>query len=156
MLQYMALQKLPNKKRSTGFMGGRTGKTQGQASGKGGRAMLAPTMKFCNSDIFFTQAMPFACRGLHCRPANGAGVYFRGCGCGEGGSVRCRLRGETQEPAFGTPGRSQAPPLRWNCERAIKISRILLRCMVGVGLCSTRGALRQHKALAGEQCSPLR
>ena len=97
----------------------------------------------------FVWGLPFACRGLHGRPANGAGVYFRGCGCGEGGSVRCRLRGETQEPAFGTPGRSQAPPLRWNCERAIKISRILLRCMVGVELCSTRGALRQHKALAG-------
>ena len=64
------------------------------------------------------------------------GVDFRGCG-------------------FGTPGRSQAPPLRWNCEMAIKILRTLLRCIVGVGLCSTRGALRHHKALAGEQCSPL-
>ena len=49
----------------------------------------------------------------------------------------------------------QAPPLRWNYKMAIKISRILLRFMVGVGLCSTRGALRQHRALAGEQCSPL-
>ena len=28
--------------------------------------------------------------------------------------------------------------------------------IVGVGLCSTRRALRQHRALAGEQCSPLR
>ena len=60
----------------------------------------------------FVWGFPFACRGLHGRPANGAGVYFRGCGCGEGGGVRCRLLGETQEPAFGTPGRSQAPPLR--------------------------------------------
>ena len=31
-----------------------------------------------------------------------------------------------------------------------------LRPIVGVGLCSTRGALRDHTALAGEQCSPLR
>ena len=63
--------------------------------------------------------------------------------------------GRNAEAAFGTPGRSQAPPLRWNYKMAIKISRILLRFIVGVGLCSTRGALRQHKALAGEQCSPL-
>ena len=103
----------------------------------------------------FMQAQSLACRGLHCRPANGAG-WIWGLQVRRGRGVQCRLRGETQEPAFGKPGRSQAPPLRWNCERAIKISRILLRFMVGVGLCSTRGALRQHKALAGEQCSPLR
>ena len=30
------------------------------------------------------------------------------------------------------------------------------RPVVGVGLCSTRKALRQHRALAGEQCSPIR
>ena len=32
----------------------------------------------------------------------------------------------------------------------------LSRFIVGVGLCSTRKALRGHKVLAGEQCSPLR
>ena len=82
---------------------------------------------------------------------------MRGCGVlGVGGGVRRRLRSKTQEPAFGTPGRSQAPPLRWNYEIALKFKRALWRFIVGVGLCSTRGALRQHKALAGEQCSPLR
>ena len=37
--------------------------------------------------------------------------------------------------------RSKAPPLRRNCEIAIKFKRIFLRFMVGVGLCSTRGGL---------------
>ena len=106
--------------------------------------------------VFVPGLESFACRGLHRRPANGAGAYFRGCGFGKGGGVRCVLRGETQGAAFGTPGRSQAPPIRRNCEIAIKFKRTLSRFMVGVGLCSTRGALRQHKALAGEQCSPLR
>ena len=45
--------------------------------------------------------------------------------------------------------------IRWNCKMAIEFLRTLLRFMVGVGLCSTRGALRQHKVVAGEQCSPL-
>ena len=83
------------------------------------------------------------------------GGVFSGLWVRRGRGCSVWVQGETQEPAFGKPGRSQAPPLRWNCERAIKISRILLRFIVGVGLCSTRGALRQHKALAGEQCSPL-
>ena len=42
------------------------------------------------------------------------------------------------------------------CAHAMEFKHTLLRFMVGVGLCSTRGALRQHRALAGEQCSPLR
>ena len=107
------------------------------AQGFGGRAMLAPTMKLRNSDINFTQALPIACRGLHCRPANGAGEYFLVCSCGKG-------------------GRSQAPPLRQNCEITLKFISTLSRHIVGVGLCSTRGALRHHRALAGEQCPPLR
>ena len=36
------------------------------------------------------------------------------------------------------------------------ITYALSRPIVGVGLCSTRKALRGHKVLAGEQCSPLR
>ena len=79
--------------------------------------------------------LPFACRGLHCRPANGAG----------------QILGVT---GHGKDGRSKAPPLRRNCEIALKFKRTLLRFMVGVGLCSTRGALRYHRALGGEQCSP--
>ena len=39
-----------------------------------------------------------------------AGVYFRGCRCSKGGGVRCGLRGKTQEPAFGTPGRAMLAP----------------------------------------------
>ena len=72
-----------------------------------------------------------------------AGVFGVGCGA-KRKSQRSARAGE------------QCSPLRWNCKRAIKTSRTLSRFMVGVGLCSTRGALRQHKALAGEQCSPLR
>ena len=56
----------------------------------------------------------------------------------------------------GKGGRSQAPPLRQNCEITLKIISTLSRFMVGVGLCSTRGAVGQHRALTGEQCSPLR
>ena len=97
----------------------------------------------------------FACRGLHCRPANGAEGGFWGCGCGWGGVFGVGCGGDFRGCGCGTRGRSQAPPLQWNCKMAIKILRTLLRCIVGVGLCSTRGALRQHKVVAGEQCSPL-
>ena len=136
-------------------MGRQLGKTQGPAGGKGGRAMLAPTMKLQNCDIFLRKPESFACRGLHCSPANGAGVTFGVSRPGKGG-CSVWVQGETQGPAGGKGGRSQAPPLRRNCEMAIKFKRTLSRFMVGVGLCSTRGALRQHKALADEQCSPLR
>ena len=95
------------------------------------------TVKLRNSDIILRKAESLACRGLHCRPATVRGNIFWASGCGKG-------------------GRSKAPPLRRNCEIAIKFKRIFLRFIVGVGLCSTRGALRQHRALAGEQCSPLR
>ena len=54
--------------------------------------------------------MPFACRGLHCRPANGAGVYFRGCGCGEGGvfGVGCGAKRKSQRSA--NPGGAKPRP----------------------------------------------
>ena len=35
--------------------------------------MLAPTMELQTSDIIFMKILPLACRGLHRRPANGAG-----------------------------------------------------------------------------------
>ena len=35
--------------------------------------MLAPTVELRKSDIIFMKILPFACRGLHCRPVNGAG-----------------------------------------------------------------------------------
>ena len=38
--------------------------------------MLAPTMKLQTSDIIFMKILPLACRGLHRRPANGAGDIF--------------------------------------------------------------------------------
>ena len=56
----------------------------------------------------------------------------------------------------GKGGRSKAPPLRRNYKISLKFISTLSRHIVGVGLCSTRGALWQHRALAGEQCSPLR
>ena len=46
------------------------------SQGFSGRAMLAPTMKLQTSDIIFMKILPFACRGLHCRPVNGAGDIF--------------------------------------------------------------------------------
>ena len=55
--------------------------------GFSGRAMLAPTMKLRNSDIILRKAESLACRGLHGRPANGAGVYFGAGSCGKGGQA---------------------------------------------------------------------
>ena len=49
------------------------------AQGFAGQAMLNHTMKLQDSGIFFMQALPFARRGLHRRPANGAVGYFRVC-----------------------------------------------------------------------------
>ena len=46
------------------------------SQGLSGRAMLAPTMKLQTSDIIFMKILPFACRGLHCRPANGAACFW--------------------------------------------------------------------------------
>ena len=48
------------------------------SQGFSGRAMLAPTMELRKSDIIFMKILPFACRGLHCRPANSAGAEFLG------------------------------------------------------------------------------
>ena len=48
------------------------------AQGFSGRAMLAPTMKLQTSDMIFMKILPFACRGLYCRPANGAGYIGGG------------------------------------------------------------------------------
>ena len=44
--------------------------------GKGGRALLAPYDEILKEQYYFTQALPFACRGLHRRPAKGAGDIF--------------------------------------------------------------------------------
>ena len=67
--------------------------------GLSGRAMLAPTMKLQTSDIIFMKILPFACRGLHGRPANGAGADFWVCAAARAGE--------------------QCSPLRWNCKRAM-------------------------------------
>ena len=41
-----------------------------------GRAMLAPTIESQKSDIFFAKTLPFARRGLHRRPAEGAACFW--------------------------------------------------------------------------------
>ena len=78
-----------------------------------GRTMLAPTMKLKTSDIIFMKILPFACRGLHGRPANGAGVYFRGCGFGKGGvfGVGCGAKRKSQRSANAG---EQCSPLLYN------------------------------------------
>ena len=86
---------------------------------------------------FLRRPESFARRGLHRRPVNGTGKDFVVCSCG-------KYR------------RSQASPILQNHEIVLIITHALSRPIVGVGLCSTRKALRDHTALAGEQCSPLR
>ena len=39
--------------------------------------MLAPTVKLQKSDIIFMKTLPFTCRGLHRRPAEGASNFWR-------------------------------------------------------------------------------
>ena len=46
------------------------------AQGFAGRAMLAPTIESQKSDIFFAKTLPFARRGLHRRPAEGAPCFW--------------------------------------------------------------------------------
>ena len=46
------------------------------SQGLSGRAMLAPTIESQKSDIFFEKTLPFARRGLHRRPAEGAACFW--------------------------------------------------------------------------------
>ena len=80
------------------------------AQGFSGRAILAPTMKLQKSNIILRKPESLACRGLHCRPANGAGVYFGGCRCGEGGGVRCGCGAKRRGQRSAHPGGAKPRP----------------------------------------------
>ena len=60
------------------------------SQGFSGRAMLTPTMKLQTSDIIFMKILPFACRGLHGRPANGAGNIFGFAAAANAGGAKPR------------------------------------------------------------------
>ena len=63
------------------------------SQGFSGRAMLAPTMELQTNDIIFMKIMPFACRGLHCRPANGAGRILGFAAAANAGGAKPRPYG---------------------------------------------------------------
>ena len=86
----------------------------GLRCGKGGRAMLAPTMKLQKSDILFYASLNLLLVGAcMAGPPRVRGVTFGVSRPGKGG-CSVWVQGETQGPAGGTRGRSQAPPLLYN------------------------------------------
>ena len=106
------------------------------SQGLSGRAMLAPTIESQKSDIFLRKP---------CLLLVGA------CDAGPP-TVRGQILGSA---GTANAGRASPAPTVKSRNSAYNYTH-LSRFIVGVGLCSTRGALRQHRALAGEPCSPLR
>ena len=109
-------------------------KSLAESQGLSGRAMLAPTIDSQKSDIFLRKP----CLLL-------VGV------CTVGPST---VRGKILWfAAAANTGRASPAPTMKSRNSAYNYTH-LSRFIVRVGLCSTRRALRQHRALAGEQCSP--
>ena len=106
------------------------------AQGFSGRAMLAPTIELQNSDIFLRKLCLLLVGACIAGPPT-----VRGDILGSAGAANA--------------GRASPAPTVKSRNSAYNHTRIS-RPLVGVGLCSTRGALRQHRALAGEPCSTIR
>ena len=111
-------------------------KSLAAAQGFAGRAMLDHTIESQKSDIFLRKP---------CLLLVGA------CTAGPP-TVRGQILGSA---GTANAGRASPAPTVKSRNSAYNYTH-LSRFIVGVGLCSTRGALRQHMALPGEPCSTIR
>ena len=106
------------------------------AAANTGGAMLASTIESQKSDLFLRKLCLLLVGACIAGPPTVRGQILGSAGTANAGMV--------------------SPALLRNHEIVLIITHALSRPIVGVGLCSTRKALRGHRALAGEQCSPLR